>query len=128
MKRIDETAGENAFACPVRDNVLVENGMSNTRRHPVKDEMWGVFQIIASVKNPAGMELMSKTSYVYRNKWVCFNATPKGSHNRGRHFFYKHLTSSRSNNKGVHFFYQHIVPDGTGLLQQCNPTSSFFFS
>ncbi|MDR1878375.1 MAG: hypothetical protein LBQ64_02290, partial [Bacteroidales bacterium] len=62
-----------------------------------RDGMWGVFQIVASIKNPAGMELMSKTSYVYRNKRVCFNSTPLGSYNRGRHFFYKHLTSSRSN-------------------------------
>ncbi|MDR1878245.1 MAG: hypothetical protein LBQ64_01620, partial [Bacteroidales bacterium] len=83
--------------------------MSNTRRRPVRDGMWGVCQIVASVKNSAGMELMSKTSYVYRNKWVCFNSTPSGSHNRDVHCFYKHLTSSRSNNKGVHFFYQHIV-------------------
>jgi hypothetical protein len=41
--------------------------------------------------------LMSKTSYVYRKKMLCFNSTPSGSHNSGIHFFYKHLTSSRSN-------------------------------
>jgi hypothetical protein len=30
--------------------MLVENGMSNIRRRPVRDGMWGVFQIVASVK------------------------------------------------------------------------------
>jgi hypothetical protein len=44
-----------------------------------------------------GTVLMSKTSYVYRKKTLCFNSTPAGSYNRRRHFFYKHLTSSRSN-------------------------------
>jgi hypothetical protein len=41
--------------------------------------------------------LMSKTSYVYRKKMLCFNLTPKGSNNGDAHCFYKHLTSSRSN-------------------------------
>jgi hypothetical protein len=40
---------------------------------------------------------MSKTSYVYRKKSLCFHSTPSGSYNRGLHFFHKHLTSSRSN-------------------------------